>query len=110
MQGGAAAVAGIRPAAHQAGDLETPQDPAEIAAVEAQHDAEALGGQAVLLRQLEQHPALAEGEGAAEVALVQDADPAGVEAIEGADDGDVFSHRGCGHGRLLPGSLSQQLA
>ena len=73
----------------QAARFEAPQDPAQIAGVEAEVAAEVGGGRRVAVGELVEHPHFGERERAVEVALAERADLPGVEAVEGADGVDA---------------------
>ena len=78
--------------AEEAARLEPSQDPAQIAGVEAEVAAQIGGGRRVAVGELVEHPHLGEREGAVEVVVAERADPAGVEAVEGADGVDLAIH------------------
>ena len=89
--------------------LKPREDAAEIAGIEAQRLHEVAGGQAVAMRQLIEHPPFAEGERAFQEMLVEQADDAGVVAVEEADLGDG-AVEGFGHGVIPAGGELLTLA
>ncbi len=64
--------------------VEILHDPAEIAGIEAEFGADLLGGRVVPVREFVQHPRLAQRERAFQQMLVEHAELAGVETVEGA--------------------------
>src|SRR5260370_6148388 len=84
--------------AEQAAALEAAQNAAEIAGVEAQLAHQAGGGAGLALGQLVDHARLGEREGAVEIAAGQQADLAGVKAVEPADGSSALGEAGGWHG------------
>ncbi len=91
-------------ALNQTARLQPAQQPAEVARVEVQPMAQLRSRDALARRQFEQHPRLGEGEVAVQQTLLEHRDPAGVEAVEGADlcDGIGSERR---HGDVPDGCL-----
>src|SRR3954471_10137802 len=94
-----AAVGGQGRAADQALFAKTLDDAAEITGVEPERDADLLGRDGVALRKLVEHPRLGQGERALQQLLVEHAELARVEAVEGADGGDSTVDLGAVSGR-----------
>ena len=78
------------------------EDTAQVTGIEAQLTRQVTCRDRFLVRDLVDHPALGQGEGAAQQALVQHADPAGVEAGEGTHRFDPAQRSGLGHAPVLP--------
>src|SRR5262249_44622929 len=104
-------VGGERLAGDQAAVFKVLHDAAEVARIEAQLAADLLGGQVVPVRELIDHPCLAQRVGAFVNVLVEHADLAGIGAVEGPHRGDLAVGNICsqfdlGHGspRYLPSS------
>ena len=87
------AVAGGTPARDEPAAREPREHPAEISGVDAERAAEIAGGETLVMRQLVQHARFSERKGRMQEALVEDAEPARVEAGEAADGGDAVVRR-----------------
>jgi len=85
--------------------IEILDDAAEIAGIEPQLDADVLCGQLVAMRQLVEHPRLAERERALAEMLVEHAELAGIEAVESTDGSDLAVGVDERHGNLWQASI-----
>jgi len=86
----------------QVAPLEAAQDAAQVARVQAELAAELRRGGLLAVRKLVEHPHLAQRERALEIALVQQADLLGVEAVEAPHRRDARIEAGLGHRRSRP--------
>src|SRR5207245_1772044 len=90
-------------AVEHAGAREAGQDATEVAGVQVERAGELGGGGGLAVRQLVQHAHLGERERTAQVAVLQDANAAGVQTVEAADGVDVLlelARAGCSLDRL----------
>ena len=92
------AVGRQRLAGDQAGFIEILHDPAEIAGIETQFGADLLGREILAVGEFVQHPGFAQRERALQQLLVEYAELAGIEAVEGADRRDLLFGIQLGHG------------
>src|ERR1700730_4308241 len=78
--------------------LEETEDPAQVARIQPQLPSELGGGGSLAMRELVEHAHLAQRELALEVALLEEADLASVEAIEAPHGGHALVEVALGHG------------
>lgn len=85
-------------AGQEAAPAKSKEDSTEIAGVEAEFFGEFNGRGLIAVGEFEEDADFSEGEGAAQVAIREDTDLAGVDSIEAADGGDAATERRGGRG------------